>query len=88
MYVSTDAGNYYSLGQAETTLTVEIMPDDVPETDEEVTVQLYRVTPQATQRLRPGADRIKITIEENDNPGGTFEFSLAMLDSYTVEVHF
>ena len=62
------------------------MADDQPETEEELTVQLYRVTPQATQRLRPGADRLKIVIQENDNPGGTFEFSTTMQDAYTLEV--
>ncbi len=54
--------------------------------NEEISVELYRVTPVNTQRLRLGAERVKIIIAENDNPGGIFEFSPLMAESYIVKV--
>ncbi len=65
---------------------IEIKHDDVPELEEDLLVQLYRVTPPEKQRLRAGADRVKITVQENDNPGGTFEFGDTMMEDYTLEV--
>lgn len=66
-------------------IEIEIMPDDVPETDEEMTVTLVSVQP-ANQKLREHSRQVKIVIRENDAPGGIFQFSSHMNDSYKLEV--
>lgn len=65
---------------------ITIMADDEPEIDEEITVTLTSVAPALTQRLRSGAMVLKIMVLQNDNPGGTFQLSAAMTDSYSVNV--
>lgn len=47
---------------------------------------LTYVSPSDTQRLKHGATQVKVIILENDNPGGTFQFSSDMQDSYQVKV--
>ena len=65
---------------------ISIQADDIPEIDERMVVRLESIEPFTTQRLRPGATEIYITVLENDNPGGVFQFSTAMQDSYTISV--
>ena len=67
-------------------LVIVIEADDIPEVDERMVVRLESIEPSATQRLRPGATEIFITVLENDNPGGVFQFSTAMQDAYTISV--
>ncbi|XP_076465121.1 adhesion G-protein coupled receptor V1-like [Babylonia areolata] len=66
-------------------LVVIIKADDVPEIDETLKVQLTRIEPYSNQRLRPGSREIEITVLKNDNPGGVFQFSGDMNDSYVVQ---
>ncbi|KAK7486800.1 hypothetical protein BaRGS_00021947, partial [Batillaria attramentaria] len=66
-------------------LIVSILADDVPEIDETMVVRLESIEPFATQRLRPGATEVFITVLENDNPQGVFQFASTMSDSYVVE---
>lgn len=75
-------------GMSLSEIIITVLPDDEPETDEVLSVTLTSVEPPETQRLRPGASTMQIIILENDNPGGTFQFSPLMLDSYTAEVLF
>ncbi len=67
-------------------IEITVFPDDIPEADEELLVTLQHVSPSDTQHLRQGATQVKVIIDENDNPGGTFEFASFMQSSYTVEV--
>jgi G-protein coupled receptor 98 len=67
-------------------LIVSVLADDIPEINETMVVRLESIEPYTTQRLRPGATEINITILENDNPGGTFQFSTTMRSNYTVAV--
>ena len=71
---------------SETNIVFSILPDDIPELDEEFTVTLTKVEPANTQRLRLGAKERKITISENDNPGGVFQFSEDEQLSYEIRV--
>lgn len=64
-------------------LTVEILPDELAETDETFGVKLYQVFPD-NQLLRSGDTIATVTILENDNPGGSFEFSFATAGPYTI----
>ncbi|XP_070543508.1 adhesion G-protein coupled receptor V1-like isoform X2 [Ptychodera flava] len=75
---------YFPTGIAGTSLTILIMPDDIPETSETFLVSLISVEP-SSQRLRQGFAAAQITIQENDNPGGTFEISSSTPGPYTVE---
>lgn len=74
--------------KSETDFSILINPDDVPELSEEITVTLTFVNPSDTQRLKYGSTQVKIIILENDNPGGTFQFSSEMQDSYQVQVSY
>ncbi|XP_014663002.1 PREDICTED: G-protein coupled receptor 98-like [Priapulus caudatus] len=65
-------------------INIKIMPDNVPETDEEITVNLISVQP-ANQKLRENARQVKVVVRENDAPGGSFQFSPAMNLSYLLE---
>ncbi|XP_048584248.1 adhesion G-protein coupled receptor V1 isoform X2 [Nematostella vectensis] len=62
----------FQQGQSLANLTIEVMPDDVPELDEALTVKLTSVT--SPNRLQSGMETAQITIPKNDNPGGTFNF--------------
>ncbi|XP_068693739.1 adhesion G-protein coupled receptor V1-like isoform X3 [Montipora foliosa] len=59
-------------GHDEVNISIEIKPDDTPEVAEVFTVNLVNVS--GVDRLQAGADKAQVTIAENDNPGGTFEF--------------
>ena len=74
------------IDKSEADFTILINPDDVPELDEEITVTLTYVSPSDTQRLKYGSTQVKVVILENDNPGGTFQFSTNMQDLYQVQV--
>ncbi|XP_077988560.1 adhesion G-protein coupled receptor V1-like [Glandiceps talaboti] len=75
---------YFPSGISGTTLTIVILSDNVAETDETLLISLVNVEP-SSQRLRLGFETAEITITENDNPGGTFEFSSFTSGPYTVE---
>ncbi|XP_015763361.1 PREDICTED: G-protein coupled receptor 98-like [Acropora digitifera] len=60
-------------GQDEVNITIEIKADDTPEVAETFTVNLVNVSGMDT--LQVGADKAEVTIAENGNPGGTFEFN-------------
>ena len=75
-----------SSGQALGNIVFEVLPDDLPETEEEMTLTITEVTPAESQRLRPGATEVKVIIEENDNPGGTFQFAPYTPVLFTVQV--
>lgn len=62
------------------------MPDSIPELEEIVTVTLTSVSQSDTQRLKVGSTQTTIIIPENDNPGGTIQFSSTMKTSYLVKV--
>ncbi|XP_069137444.1 adhesion G-protein coupled receptor V1-like isoform X2 [Argopecten irradians] len=72
-------------GKSDVTLIILIMPDDEPELEEVVMVNLTHVTPTDTQRLKDTASYVEIKILENDNPGGTFQFAASMQSSYLVQ---
>lgn len=62
------------------------MPDDVPELSEEMILTLTSVQPAGTQRLRTGYTTRRIIINQNDNPGGVFQFDAGEQLSYTLTV--
>ena len=66
---------FENLGVSEVNVVIEILPDDIPETDEELMVELTQAMPAEQQRIRDNARRVKVVIQANDNPGGTFEFA-------------
>ena len=76
----------FILGQAEAFISIYIHADQLPETNEEMTISLTSVEPALTQRLRVGFSDLQIVIAENDNPGGIFQFSEANQTTFIVEV--
>ena len=73
-------------GQSAGAIILQILPDDLPETDEELTIVLTKVEPIKTQRLRTGSTEMKVIIAENDNAGGVFQFGPEAETSYVVKV--
>lgn len=71
---------------SETFLTIGIKADAIPEVAEYLLVTLDTIEPSDTQRLRPGLTSVTITINANDNPGGTLQFSSKMNSNYTIVV--
>ena len=67
-------------------LIIYVKADDIPELDEVMTVSLVSVTPVNTQRLRPGATQVNITVLANDNPAGVFQFLPSMKTQYAIKV--
>ncbi|ESP05659.1 hypothetical protein LOTGIDRAFT_102713, partial [Lottia gigantea] len=65
-------------------LSIQIRPDNIPENNETMVVTLDSVEPAATQRLHQATRSITITILENDNPGGVFQFAGVMRNSYLI----
>ncbi|XP_051498511.1 adhesion G-protein coupled receptor V1 [Apus apus] len=61
-------------GESETTINITVKADDVPEMNETVLLTLDRVSVE-NQILKSGFTTREITILENDDPGGVFEFS-------------
>ena len=51
-----------------------------------VRVTLTGATPAGSQRIKADANTVEILIQENDMPGGIFEFGPAMPASFRVEV--
>ena len=78
--------NVFYSGQSAGAITLDILPDDLPETDEELTIVLTKVEPVKTQRLLPGSTEMKVVIMENDNAGGVFQFGAEAETSYVVKV--
>ncbi|XP_055956200.1 adhesion G-protein coupled receptor V1 [Patella vulgata] len=76
--ITIRSGSYFA------ELTITIKPDDVPENDEIMAVTLESVEPIGTQRLHAATKSINITVLENDNPGGVFQFSPEMANNYVV----
>ncbi|XP_038076858.1 adhesion G-protein coupled receptor V1-like isoform X2 [Patiria miniata] len=73
--ISAFSGSVFiASGIARTQIVLEILPDDLAETDETMIIQLYNVQP-GSQILRQGDTEAVVTIRENDGPGGYFEFS-------------
>nr|XP_006812422.1 PREDICTED: G protein coupled receptor 98-like protein isoform X1 [Saccoglossus kowalevskii] len=75
---------YFPAGVSSASLSVHVVVDDIPETDETVIITLDNIEP-SSQRLRSGFETAEITILENDNPGGVFEFSSVTSGPYTVQ---
>ncbi|XP_041464132.1 adhesion G-protein coupled receptor V1-like [Lytechinus variegatus] len=73
----------FAPGEAMQVLTVEILPDELAETDEMFGVELYQVSPE-NQLLRAGDTIATVIILENDNPGGSFEFSASTAGPYII----
>jgi len=73
-------------GSTETNITLTIMPDDIPELSEEMILTLTAVQPTGTQRLKTGYTARKVIINQNDNPGGVFQFDAGEQLSYTLTV--
>ncbi|XP_030832667.1 adhesion G-protein coupled receptor V1 isoform X3 [Strongylocentrotus purpuratus] len=73
----------FAPGESMQVLTVEILPDELAETDETFGVELYQVFPD-NQLLRSEDTIATVTILENDNPGGSFEFSSSTAGPYTI----
>uniref|UniRef100_A0A1I8J347 Cadherin domain-containing protein n=1 Tax=Macrostomum lignano TaxID=282301 RepID=A0A1I8J347_9PLAT len=72
-------------GQTSADLVFEIKPDDVPELDEDLTIQLTDVAPAGTQRLKTNYSSIVLKIRANDNPGGVFSFASFMKEHYLMK---
>lgn len=71
---------------SETYILITILQDDIPEIDEEMTLTLTGVESSTTQRLRQGAKVRKIIINQNDNPGGIFQFAASDQLSFVLTV--
>ncbi|CAL1527000.1 unnamed protein product, partial [Lymnaea stagnalis] len=71
-------------GKSAVILNIGIKADDIPELAEYIVVTLDSIEPSDNQRLRPGLTKITITVNANDNPGGTLQFSPKMNLTYTV----
>ena len=73
-------------GQSRADIALSILPDDEPETTEQVTFTLDKVEPSDLQRLNPASHQVTLYIRENDKPGGTFQFSTQTPSHLTVQV--
>ena len=62
-------------GSESATLSLRILPDEIPELDEEFTIKLKNARPTDSQRVSLENSLIRIIIRENDNPAGEFEIS-------------
>ncbi|XP_040275580.1 adhesion G-protein coupled receptor V1 [Bufo bufo] len=71
-------------GQNTTEINVTIKADDYPEVNETVIISLDRVS-EENQVLKSGFTSCELTILENDNPGGVFEFSPFYRGPYNVK---
>ncbi|XP_066129903.1 adhesion G-protein coupled receptor V1 [Saccopteryx bilineata] len=70
-------------GQSDTTINITVKADDIPETNETVTLSLDRVNVE-NQVLKSGYTSHELIILENDDPGGVFEFSPATRGHYII----
>ncbi|XP_071506649.1 adhesion G-protein coupled receptor V1-like [Diadema antillarum] len=82
-YGSRNGSVSFAPGESKQSLVVEIMPDDLAETDETFVIELYDVYPE-NQLLREGDSTASVTILENDGAGGTFEFSASSAGPFQV----
>ncbi|XP_047139693.1 adhesion G-protein coupled receptor V1 isoform X1 [Hydra vulgaris] len=64
----------FKSGMDRVNLTIHILADNVPELDEEFTVELVELI-GISDRLRGGANVAQVTIFQNDDPGGIISFS-------------
>ncbi|NXH80376.1 GPR98 protein, partial [Edolisoma coerulescens] len=71
-------------GQSDTTINITIKADDIPEINETVLLTLDRVSVE-NQILKYGFTTCEITILENDDPGGVFEFSPSSRGPYSIK---
>ncbi|NWX37327.1 GPR98 protein, partial [Notiomystis cincta] len=71
-------------GQSDTTINITIKADDIPEMNETVILTLDRVSVE-NQILKYGFTTREITILENDDPGGVFEFSPSSRGPYSIK---
>ncbi|NWT12625.1 GPR98 protein, partial [Vireo altiloquus] len=71
-------------GQSDTTINITIKADDIPEMNETVLLTLDRVSVE-NQILKYGYTAREITILENDDPGGVFEFSPSSRGPYSIK---
>ncbi|KAM4808264.1 adhesion G-protein coupled receptor V1 [Rhinophrynus dorsalis] len=82
-------------GQNYTTINITIKPDDIPEVNETVIISLNRVETEMfvvyfevnveNQILKSGFTSRELTILENDDPGGVFEFSPSSRGPFSVK---
>ncbi|OCU02316.1 adhesion G-protein coupled receptor V1 [Xenopus laevis] len=71
-------------GQSDTTINITIKPDDVPEINETVIISLNRVSVE-NHILKSGFTSCELTILQNDDPGGVFEYSPSSRGPYYVK---
>ncbi|KAM4753534.1 adhesion G-protein coupled receptor V1 isoform 2-T3 [Cyanocitta cristata] len=71
-------------GQSDTTINITVKADDIPEMNETVLLTLDRVSVE-NQILKYGFTTCEITILENDDPGGVFEFSPSSRGPYSIK---
>ncbi|NXY21530.1 GPR98 protein, partial [Atrichornis clamosus] len=71
-------------GQSDTAINLTIKADDIPEMNETVLLTLDRVSVE-NQILKYGFTTCEITILENDDPGGVFEFSPSSRGPYNIK---
>ncbi|NXF82786.1 GPR98 protein, partial [Sclerurus mexicanus] len=71
-------------GQSDTTINITIKADDIPEMNETVLLTLDRISVE-NQILKYGFTTREITILENDDPGGVFEFSPSSRGPYSIK---
>ncbi|NWV35380.1 GPR98 protein, partial [Grantiella picta] len=71
-------------GQSDTTINITVKADDIPEMNETVLLTLDRVSVE-NQILKYGFTTREITILENDDPGGVFEFSPSSRGPYSIK---
>ncbi|XP_075449203.1 adhesion G-protein coupled receptor V1 isoform X3 [Ascaphus truei] len=71
-------------GQSDTAINITIKADDIPEVNETVIISLDRVSVE-NQILKSGFTSCELTVLENDDPGGVFEFSPYYRGPYSVK---
>ncbi|XP_063820072.1 adhesion G-protein coupled receptor V1 [Pseudophryne corroboree] len=71
-------------GQSGTAINITIKADDIPEVNETVIISLDSVNVE-NQVLKSGFTSCELTILENDDPGGVFEFSPSHRGPYSVK---
>ncbi|NXE93985.1 GPR98 protein, partial [Menura novaehollandiae] len=71
-------------GQSDTAINLTVKADDIPEMNETVLLTLDRVSVE-NQILKYGFTTCEITILENDDPGGVFEFSPSSRGPYSIK---
>lgn len=74
------------VGVPQGVIQLQVLGDDEPETDESLQVNLTYVQPPSTQRVNPVRRLVTVTIRENDQPGGTFQFAPNMASFYSLRV--